>query len=134
MFEKDKWKTKFIMVALGQAVSMLGSYGVQFALIWWLAEKTSSPFMLGMSGLVAYLPMTLLSPLAGVMADRYNRKFISIFSDMAMGIIALIYAVFLYFYDLPVWTVLMMLCARGIGSTFQQPAIQSIIPQLVPKD
>lgn len=134
MFEKDKWKTKFIMVALGQAVSMLGSYGVQFALIWWLAEKTSSPFMLGMSGLVAYLPMTLLSPLAGIMADRYNRKLISIFSDMAMGIIALLYAVFLYFYDLPVWTVLMMLCARGIGSTFQQPAIQSIIPQLVPKN
>lgn len=43
----QKWKSQFIIVALGQAVSMLGSHGVQFALIWWLAEKTSSPFMLG---------------------------------------------------------------------------------------
>lgn len=113
---------------------MLGSHGVQFALIWWLAEKTSSPLMLGISGIVAYLPMFLFSPLAGIAADRYNRKFISIFSDMAMGMIAMIYAVLLFFFDLPVWTVFIMLCVRGIGSTFQQPAIQSIIPQLVPKD
>ena len=121
-------------VALGQAVSMLGSHGVQFALIWWLAETTSSPLMLGISGLVAYLPMTLFSPLAGIAADRYNRKFISTFSDMAMGTVALIYAILLFFFELPVWTVFIMLCVRGIGSTFQQPAIQSIIPQLVPKD
>lgn len=134
MEKTKKWKLKFITVAIGQAISMLGSHGVQFALIWWLAEKTSSPFMLGISGLVAYLPMSLFSPLAGIAADRYNRKFISIFSDMAMGMIALIYAIILFFFDLPVWTVFIMLCVRGIGSTFQQPAIQSIIPQLVPKD
>lgn len=134
MGKNKKWKTQFIVVALGQAISMLGSQGVQFALIWWLAEKTSSPLMLGISGIVAYLPMSLFSPIAGIAADRYNRKFISIFSDMTMGMIALIYAVLLFFLDLPVWTVFVMLCVRGIGSTFQQPAIQSIIPQLVPKD
>lgn len=132
--KNKKWKSQFIVVALGQAISMLGSQGVQFALIWWLAEKTSSPLMLGISGIVAYLPMSLFSPIAGIAADRYNRKFISIFSDMTMGMIALIYAVLLFFLDLPVWTVFVMLCVRGIGSTFQQPAIQSIIPQLVPKD
>ena len=131
---KQNWKSQFMTVALGQAVSMLGSHGVQFALIWWLAEKTASPLMLGTAGLVAYLPMTLFSPLAGIAADRYNRKFISIFSDMAMGTAALIYAVLLFFFELPVWTVFVMLCIRGIGSTFQQPAIQSMIPQLVPKD
>ena len=134
MEKTQKWKFQFMFVALGQAVSMLGSHGVQFALIWWLAEKTSSPLMLGISGFAAYLPMTLFSPLAGIAADRYNRKFISVFSDMGMGSAALIYAVLLYFFDLPVWTVFVMLCVRGIGSTFQQPAIQSIIPQLVPKD
>lgn len=130
----QKWKSNFITVALGQAVSMLGSSGVQFALIWWLAEKTSSPLMLGISGIVAYLPITLFSPIAGIAADRYNRKFISIFCDLAMGAVALLYAVLLLFFDLPVWTVSIMLCVRGIGTTFQQPAIQSIIPQLVPKE
>lgn len=134
MEKNKKWKSQFIIVALGQAISMLGSHGVQFALIWWLAEKTSSPLMLGIAGVVAYLPMSLFSPLAGIVADRYNRKLICIFSDMAMGLIALVYAVLLFFFDLPVWTVFVMLCVRGIGSTFQQPAIQSVIPQLVPKD
>lgn len=134
MGEIKKWKSKFLVVALGQAISLLGSHGVQFALIWWLAEKTSSPLMLGISGLVAYLPMTLFSPIAGIAADRINRKFICIFSDMAMGMAAMIYAVLLYFFDLPVWTVFIMLCVRGIGSTFQQPAIQSVIPQLVPEN
>ena len=134
MNKENKWKSQFMIVALGQAVSMLGSYGVQFALIWWLAEKTASPLMLGISGIVAYLPVSLFSPLAGIVADRYDRRLISIVSDMSMGVLALIYAGLLLFYDLPVWTVLIMLCARGIGGTFQQPAIQSIIPQLVPKD
>lgn len=134
MERNKKWKSQFIIVASDQAISMLGSHGVQFALIWWLAEKTSSPLMLGISGIVAYIPMSLFSPIAGILADRYNRKLISIISDMAMGSIALIYAVLLFYFDLPVWTVFIMLCARGIGSTFQQPAIQSIIPQLVPKD
>ena len=39
MGKNKKWKSQFIVVALGQAISMLGSQGVQFALIWWLAEK-----------------------------------------------------------------------------------------------
>lgn len=134
VISSDKWKTKFMVIAIGQAISMLGSHGVQFALIWWLAEQTSSPLMLGIAGIVAYLPMSILSPAAGIMVDRYNRKLISIFSDMAMGVLALIYAILLFFFDLPVWTIFIMLCARGIGSTFQQPAIQSIMPQLVPKD
>lgn len=134
MLKENNWKSKFLTVALGQAVSMLGSHGVQFAMIWWLAEQTSSPLMLGISGLVAYLPMTLFSPAAGIAADRWNRKLICISADMAMGLIAMLYAILLFFFDLPVWTVFVMLCVRGIGGTFQQPAIQSIIPQLVPSD
>lgn len=132
--KQKNWKTQFVLVASGQAISMLGSNGVQFALIWWLAEETSSPLMLGISGFVAYIPMAVLSPAAGIAADRYNRKFISIFSDMTMGAAALIYFILLMHFDLPVWTVFILLCMRGAGSTFQQPAIQSIIPQLVPKD
>ena len=88
--------------------------------------------MLGLSGIAAYLPMALFSPLAGIAADRFSRKFICIFSDMAMGLTAMVYALCLFWFDLPVWTIFIMLCARGIGSTFQQPAIQSVIPQLVP--
>ncbi|WP_249303721.1 MFS transporter [Qiania dongpingensis] len=134
MLQNRGWKKTFFIIAFGQAVSLIGSSAVQFALIWWLAERTSSPVMMGLAGIVAFLPMTFLSPFAGVAADRYNRKAISIISDMSMGILALLYAAVLYFMDIPIWTVLAVLCARGVGNTFQQPAIQSIIPQLVPSE
>ena len=108
MNKKDNWKAKFYIVAAGQAISMLGSSGVQFALIWWLAEKTASPIIMGLSGFVAFLPMAILSPFAGVAADRYNRKLISIMSDMTMGIIAMVFAVLLLFMELPVWAVIFL--------------------------
>ena len=132
--KNSRWKKSFFTIVLGQAVSLIGSSGVQFALIWWLAEQTSSPLIMGIAGIAAFLPMTLLSPFAGVAADRYSRKAICIASDMSAGILALIYAILLYFADLPVSSVLLVLFLRGIGGTFQQPAMQAIIPQLVPQD
>lgn len=134
MFKRNHWQTMFFTIAIGQVVSLIGSSAVQFALIWWLAEQTASPMMLGLAGMVAFLPMTFLSPFAGVMADRYNRKVICITADLAMGLVAFIYAILLSFNMMPMWTVLLILGLRGVGGTFQQPALQSIIPQLVPSD
>lgn len=134
MGKNKKWKSQFIVVALGQAISMLGSQGVQFALIWWLARKNIFTINAWNIGNCSLSSNVFIQSDSRNCSRRYNRKFISIFSDMTMGMIALIYAVLLFFLDLPVWTVFVMLCVRGIGSTFQQPAIQSIIPQLVPKD
>lgn len=132
--QQNKWKQKFLTIAIGQAISLIGSSAVQFAMIWWLAEETASPLMMGMAGLLAFLPMTFLSPIAGVAADRYNRKWICITSDLFLGVVALIYAVLLYQLDMPVWSVMVVLFIRGAVGTFQQPAIQSIIPQLVPPE
>ncbi len=130
--EHLKWKQKFITVAFGQTVSLVGSSAVQFALIWWIASETQSPLMLGMSGMVAYLPVILLSPVAGVLADRVNRKLICISADMFIGLAAAVFAVIMWKAELPVWSALIVLLVRGIGSTFHQPSIQAIIPQIVP--
>ena len=134
MKNENRWKKAFFIIASGQAVSLIGSSAVQFALIWWLAEQTASPLIMGLSGLAAFLPMTLLSPFAGVAADRYNRKIICITADLSLGVMALLYAVLLFLTDLPAWSVIVVLFLRGIGGTFHQPSIQSIIPQLVPQD
>ena len=64
------WKRKFFTIAIGQMASLIGSSAVQFALIWWIASETGSAIMMGLSGLVAFLPMTFLSPAAGIAADR----------------------------------------------------------------
>ena len=65
------WKQKFLTISIGQMASLIGSSAVQFSLIWWIASETGSPIMMGLSGLAAFLPATLLSPAAGIAADRY---------------------------------------------------------------
>lgn len=60
---EQSWKRKFLTISIGQMISLIGSSAVQFSLIWWIASETGSPIMMGLSGLVAFLPSTLLSPL-----------------------------------------------------------------------
>ncbi|MBS6175372.1 MFS transporter [Emergencia timonensis] len=134
MENNTKWRGRFLTIAIGQAISLIGSSAVQFALIWWLAEQTASPMIMGVAGLAAYLPMAFLSPFAGVAADKYSRKIICITADLSMGLAALTAAFLLNAITFPIWAVLVILFVRGIGGTFHQPAIQSIIPQLVPAE
>ena len=134
MENNTKWRGRFLTIAIGQAISLIGSSAVQFALIWWLAEQTASPMIMGVAGLAAYLPMAFLSPFAGVAADKYSRKIICITADLSMGLAALAAAFLLNAITFPIWAVLVILFVRGIGGTFHQPAIQSIIPQLVPAE
>ena len=128
------WKQKFLLITVGQTISLVGSSAVQFTLIWWLAQETSSPMVLGFAGLAAYLPVIFLSPIAGIWADRYNRKAICIAADMLTGAAALVYALALLHSPLPPWTAVVVLFIRGAVGTFQQPCIQAIIPQLVPPE
>lgn len=128
------WKRKFLTIAIGQTASLIGSSAVQFALIWWIASETASPFMMGLSGLAAFLPYAVLSPIAGIAADRYHRKYICIIADLFIGAAAAVFAVLLWLFDLPVWTALLILFFRSIGNIFHQPAIQAMIPQFVPAE
>lgn len=128
------WKRKFFTIAIGQAVSLIGSSAVQFALIWWIASETGSVTMMGLAGLVAFLPTAILSPIAGVAADRYHRKYICISADLFIGAVSVLFAFLLWKYDMPVWTAIVILLFRSIGGTFHQPALQAMIPQFVPAE
>ena len=131
---QQSWKRKFWIISIGQIASLIGSSAVQFALIWWIASETGSAIMMGLSGLVAFLPATLLSPLAGIVADRYHRKYICIFADLFIGVSAAIFSVMLWLFEMPVWTALIILFFRSIGNAFHQPAFQAMIPQFVPAE
>ena len=74
MTTEQKWKLPFLLIVIGQSISLIGSSAVQFALIWWITSETNSALLLGLSGMVAYVPVVLFSPAAGVIADRYNRN------------------------------------------------------------
>ena len=132
--EYSGWQKRFFTIAIGQTVSLVGSSAVQFALIWWLASETKSPMMMAMSGLVAFLPQIFLGPFAGVWIDRLKRKYVVIAADLFMGVVAVCFAVLLWAGHPPYWSALLILGIRSIGNVFHTPAIQSVIPQLVPPD
>ena len=126
------WKKTFWTITSGQFVSQIGSSAVSFALMWWIASSTGSAAMLGLAGLIGFLPTALLGAFAGVVADRYNRKLVCIAADMTVGIVSAVYALLLFLFDLPLWTVFVVLLARGVTVTFQQPAYMALTPQYVP--
>ncbi len=128
------WKKTFWTITSGQFVSQIGSSAVSFALMWWIASSTGSAAMLGLAGLIGFLPTALLGAFAGVVADRYNRKLVCIVADMTVGIVSTVYALLLFLFDLPLWTVFVVLLARGVTVTFQQPAYMALTPQYVPVD
>ncbi|MDR2201785.1 MAG: MFS transporter, partial [Clostridiales bacterium] len=128
----QRWKGKFLTMTAGQTLSLIGSSAVQFALIWWLTKRTSSPFMLSMAGLAAFLPQLLLGPFAGVWIDRMKRKRVIIGADLFVGACATVYAATMFVWEAPVWSVFVVLGLRACGGVFHTPAVQSVVPLLVP--
>lgn len=128
------WKKPFFTIATGQTVSLIGSSAVQFAVIWWLASETGSALMLAFSGLMAFLPQAILGPFAGVWIDRLKRKYVVITADLFIGVAALVFAIFFWIGPVPYWSACIVLGVRAVGGVFHTPAIQAMIPMLVPKE
>lgn len=131
---QNHWKQKFFTIMAGQTVSLIGSSAVQFALIWWLASETASPIMLAISGLVAFLPQAILGPFAGVWIDRLKRKNVVIAADLFQGLVAVAFAAAFLITTPPHWTACLVLGVRAIGGVFHTPALQALMPQLVPQE
>lgn len=123
---------EFRLIWLGQIISVSGSQMQAVAISWHIYQKTDSPVMLGLVGLARVLPVIIFSLFGGVVADNYNRKKIMFITQSVMMGAAVLLAVLTDLgYDAP----LLMLAATAIGaagSAFDNPARQSLIPNLVP--
>jgi len=123
-----------IIFLASQTLSLLGTYLVQYAISWYITLETQSGVMLTISIICGFLPTFLVSPFAGVWADRYNRKILIMVSDAFIALSTLILAIlFLLGYD-SLWLLFVVSAIRALGSGIQMPAIGAILPQLVPED
>lgn len=129
-----EWKRKLAIFLGGQSISIFGSSLVQYAIMWHITLTTQSGLMMTLSILCGFVPHFLLSPFAGVWADRYDRKKIIILADAFVALVTLAVAlVFLQGYN-AIWLLLTAQALRAIGSALQQPAVGAILPQIVPQD
>lgn len=131
---QKNWKRTFYTIWVGQAFSQLSSSILQFAIVWYLTNKTKSGMILAMAMLVGYLPQGLLGPFIGVYIDRMNRKLLMAVSDLVIAGVSLILAFDSFSGEPPIWLILGVMLVRAIGTAFHTPTLQAVTPQLVPKE
>jgi DHA3 family macrolide efflux protein-like MFS transporter len=125
--------TRFLVVWAGQVVSMLGSNLTGFALGVWVYQQTGSATRFAFIALVTTLPAVLLSPLAGALIDRVNRRSAMILSDSGAGAATLILALLLWRGDLRLWEIYLLLGVNATFAALQWPAFSAATTLLVPK-
>ncbi len=130
---ESNWMRKFIPIWSAQIFSLLGSGLVQFALVWWITQKTGSAALLATATLVAVLPDVFLSPFAGALVDRWNRRKVMIVADVSIAVITLALAV-LFALDLAeTWHIFVVMFLRSVGGIFHWPAMQASTSLMVPE-
>src|SRR5689334_13531928 len=128
------WAARFFSLWTGQGLSLLGSQIVQFAIIWYLTEKTHSATTLAIASLMGLLPQVLLSPFIGTWVDRGNRRAILIAADAAVAIATLILVILFVLGIAEVWHIYVALLVRAVAGGFHQSAFGASVVMLVPKD
>jgi len=124
----------FTIIWFGQIISLMGSAMTWFAFTIWAWEKTGKASALATISFFAFLPTVLLTPLAGALVDRWDRKLVMLLSDFATALgtlaIFLIYA----FGDLQIWHIYVVSILAGFFTAFQYPAYAAAVTTMLSKD
>ncbi len=126
--------TAFTLVWIGQLVSVLATQMSGFALSIWIYERTNSATALGLAQVFFITPFLLISPIAGAMVDRYDRKWMMALSDLSAGVATLAVLVLQGLGLLEVWHLYAAALLQGLGNAFQWPAYSAAISLMVPKE
>jgi MFS transporter, DHA3 family, macrolide efflux protein len=124
----------FLVVWFGQLVSLIGSGLTNFALGVWVYQRTGSVTQFSLILLFAVLPSILISPVAGAMVDRWNRRVSMILSDSGAGITTVAIALLLATGSLEIWHIYLAVGLSSIFKAFQLPAYTASTALLVPKE
>ncbi|MCL1895322.1 MAG: MFS transporter [Clostridiales bacterium] len=128
------WERNIAFFLTGQAVSLIGSSLVGYAIMWHVTLKTGSGTMMMAFTVAIMLPMFFISPFGGVWADNYNRKNLINIADGFIAAVTLVIAISYAFGVENIWFLLLCSVARSFGQGVQMPAINALIPQIVPEE
>ncbi len=133
----NSWRTgltAFRVVAMGQMISLLGDEVNNFSITIWAFEKTGSATSLALIGFFHLLPLVIVSPFAGVIVDRSNRKLMLMLSDLGGVAVAVVTLGLQLFGVLQLWHIYAGLVVNGITQAFQGPAYASALSLMISKE
>ena len=117
----------------GQLISLIGTWMQNVAQAWLVYRLTGSPVLLGAAGFSAQIPVFLLAPVGGVVADRYNRHRLVIATQTASLLLAFVLAALTLSGTVRVWHIFVLSALLGVVNSFDIPARQAFIVGLVAK-
>lgn len=124
------WNRNFIMVVLGQIISLFGNAILRFALPLYLLNQTGSAALFGIVSACAFIPMIILSPIGGIFADRVNKRNIMVVLDFVTAVLVLVVILLLGKVNIVVLLLCALFILYGINGAYQ-PAVQASIPALL---
>ena len=130
--DNKPWKTHFFTIWVGQAISLIGSMLVQFALIWYLTVETGSATVLALASMAGMLPQVLLGPFAGALVDRWNRRLVLLIADSLIALATVLLAVLFALDAVAVWHIYLLMFLRSLGGSFHFNAMSASTSLMVP--
>ena len=115
----------------GQTISLVGTWMQQVALSWMVYRLTNSVFLLGVMGFVTQIPTFILTPIAGVIADRYPRHRILVITQVLAMLQALILAVLVVTGAITIWHIFVLGIFIGLVNAFDIPIRQAFTVEMI---
>lgn len=115
-------------------ISQFGSNILQFVIVIWIALEYESALLLGVSAFVGFTPFIVITPFAGVLVDRWNRKKVIISMDFLQALITTALILLFVFDAINIPLLLLILALRSSCQAFHAPAVDAIVPLLVPPE
>ena len=123
----------FRILWIGACTSTIGTWMQEVAQNWLVLQLTGSPFLLGLDAFLGDIPIFLFSLVGGVMADRFDRRYILIGSQVVQMISAALLATLIWTNRVQVWEILALSFVVGTAQSFGGPAYSALVPSLVEK-
>lgn len=124
----------FNLMVIGQIISVLGSSILRFALSLYVLDTTGRADVFAALIAVSTVPVIVLSPIGGAIADRFNRRNLMILFEFASSAIILVFTLLLWIGDVSIFSIGAVMTLLSVISTMYQPAVQASIPVLVQEE
>ncbi len=118
----------------GQLISLIGTWMQTTAQAWLVLTLTNSPTTLGLVVALQTIPVMLLGPYGGVIADRVDKRRLMVVLQSMMGLQALVLGLLSVFGIVRLWEICVLAVVLGLNNTFEMPARQAFVREMVGKD
>lgn len=118
----------------GQAISLIGTWMQMVAQAWLIYRLTGSAVLLGAAGFAAQIPVFILAPVGGVVADRLDRRRVLVIVQFTMMVLALVLAGLTLHGSIRVWQIFTLAALLGVANAFDIPVRQSFVVQMVGRE